>query len=311
MNSIETSRPPLRSWRAWRRAATLNPQSLSFNRTAAPTFTLIGFVVAFATIAILPGMFSPAQAQTTFTKITTGPVVTDAADGQGCAWVDFDNDGDLDLYVSCNRTGASLLYRNDGNGVFTRITTGPIVNAGVGSVSASWADLDNDGLIDLFVSRQSGGSGLLFRQQAGGTFTQSTLPLGLSYGAAWADYEGADFLQCASSGRHAADGDRPRSGGGIKRPIVSVAPVGVSPTGNRQSGRQQMLAVSEAAKCSARVSVYCGGSLAPRVLCSAPSPNTRSGRRGRRPVQPRRLRSPANTATEKGRTARFNCIDTD
>src|SRR6266404_6198325 len=82
-------------------------------------------------------------AQSTFTKITTGPVVTDGADGQGCAWVDFNGDGLLDLYVSCNRTGTNLLYRNDGNGVFTRITAGAIPNAGGGSYGASWADIDN------------------------------------------------------------------------------------------------------------------------------------------------------------------------
>ena len=100
-----------------------------------------------------------ALAQTTFTKITTGPVVTDGADGQGCAWVDFNNDGLVDLFVSCNRTGTNLLYRNDGNGVFTRITTGAIPNAGGGSYSSSWADTDNDGRIDLFISKQNGSPG--------------------------------------------------------------------------------------------------------------------------------------------------------
>ena len=145
-----------------------------------------------ALFAVASQLHSPAQ--TTFTKITTGPVVSDGGDGQSCAWVDFDNDGDLDLYASCNHTGANLLYRNDGNGVFTRITTGPIVNAGVGSVGTAWADFDNDGLMDLFVSRQDDGPGLLFRQGTDGVFTKTTLATGFSFGAAWADYDLDGFI---------------------------------------------------------------------------------------------------------------------
>jgi hypothetical protein len=144
---------------------------------------------------ILVAVSPAALAQASFTKITTGPVVTDAVDGQGCAWVDFDGDGDLDLYVSGNRTGASLLYRNDGNGVFTGITDDAIVNAGVGTYSASWADFDNDGRIDLFVSRQDNGPGLLFHQEADGTFTQTALPSGgYSSGSAWGDYNNDGFV---------------------------------------------------------------------------------------------------------------------
>src|SRR5436309_10962700 len=130
---------------------------------------------------------SVALAQTTFTKVTTGPVVTDAATSFSATWVDFDNDGGLDLYVT-NPDGANLLYRNDGQGMFTKITNSPIVKVGAGSFGNSWADLDNDGRIDLFIGRQHA-QGLLFRQQADGTFTKSTLPLSQSFGAARADYD--------------------------------------------------------------------------------------------------------------------------
>jgi hypothetical protein len=141
-------------------------------------------------MAALPAAF----AQANFTKITTGPVSSDAARGRGAAWVDFDNDGDLDLCVS-NLNGANLLYRNDGQGAFTKITDGPIVNAGPSSFSASWADLDNDGRIDLFVSRQDNGPGLLFHQESDGTFTQTAMPFGgYSFGSAWADYDNDGFV---------------------------------------------------------------------------------------------------------------------
>lgn len=136
-----------------------------------------------------------ASAQTTFTKITTGPVVTDDADGEGCAWIDIDNDGDMDLYVSCDLTGANLLYRNDGGGTFTKVVTGAIHSAGPGSIGAAWADIDNDGWLDLFVSRQNGSPSLLFRHQADGTFLRSSLPAGgFSRGGAWADYDNDGFV---------------------------------------------------------------------------------------------------------------------
>ena len=145
--------------------------------------------------SILAAAFATVSAQTTFTRITTGPVVSDGADGEGCAWVDFDNDSDLDLYVSCDLTGSNLLYRNDAGGVFTKLTNGPIQSAGPGSIGAAWADFDNDGRIDLFVSRQNGRPSLLFPQQADGTFIRTNLPSGgFSRGAAWADYDNDGFL---------------------------------------------------------------------------------------------------------------------
>jgi enediyne biosynthesis protein E4 len=130
----------------------------------------------------------------TFTKITTGPVVTDAADGEGTAWVDYDNDGDLDLYVSSGDTLKNLLYRNDGNGVFVQITNGPIVNAGGSAFSASWADIDNNGFIALFVSKGNS-RGILFRQQTNGSFIQTSLASGgSSVSAAWGDYDNDGFV---------------------------------------------------------------------------------------------------------------------
>jgi len=123
----------------------LEPQRSSFvskhpkKTTTMKTKQKIGAAMV-AHCAVLAAM-TASQAQSTFTKITTGPVVSDAARSFGAAWVDFDNDGDLDLY-SGHPNGANLLYRNDGQGVFTKITDGSIVNAGAGSFGASWADVD-------------------------------------------------------------------------------------------------------------------------------------------------------------------------
>jgi hypothetical protein len=147
----------------------------------------------FTTLLVLAALPSEVFSQAPFRSFKMG----DAADGEGCALVDFDGDNDLDIFVTGNNTGSNLLYRNDGDG-FTRITTGPLVNSGTGSISASWADFDNDGLLDVFVSKQSGLS-QLFRQQAGATFLertflQTTLATGSSFGAGWADYDNDGFV---------------------------------------------------------------------------------------------------------------------
>ena len=86
----------------------------------------------------------------TFTDITTIAKVTNLGNyGQGAACADYDNDGNVDLYVT--NFGANVLYRNNGNGTFTDVTG----SAGVGdpgwSSSACFLDYNSDGHLDLFV----------------------------------------------------------------------------------------------------------------------------------------------------------------
>jgi len=87
----------------------------------------------------------------TFSKVTSGPVVTDGGHSVGGAWGDYDNDGDLDLYVTNDYNQNNFLYSNNGDGSFTRITSGDPVNDGGRSNGATWADYNNDGWLDLFV----------------------------------------------------------------------------------------------------------------------------------------------------------------
>ena len=86
----------------------------------------------------------------TFTDMTVPAKVGNQGNyGQGVACADYDNDGNVDLYVT--NFGANVLYRNNGDGTFTDVTT----SAGVGdpgwSSSACFFDYNLDGDLDLFV----------------------------------------------------------------------------------------------------------------------------------------------------------------
>lgn len=71
--------------------------------------------------------------------------------GQGCVFGDYDNDGDLDLYVT--QYGADALYRNRGNGNFGEVAKTAGIAGNGWSTGASFGDCDGDGDLDLYVSR--------------------------------------------------------------------------------------------------------------------------------------------------------------
>ena len=127
--------------------------------------------------------------------------------GAGAMFFDYDGDGHLDLYfvngawtasVNDNKGRdlrgklANALYRNDGDGTFTDVTT----KAGVGDkrfgFGCSAADFDADGDLDLYVLNY--GANVLYRNDGDGTFTDVSEKSGLadarwSLSAPWLDYD--------------------------------------------------------------------------------------------------------------------------
>ena len=69
--------------------------------------------------------------------------------GMGCLAADYDNDGNTDLYLT--NFGKNQLYRNNGDGTFTDVTSHAGVGDGNWSVSASFGDFNLDGYLDLYV----------------------------------------------------------------------------------------------------------------------------------------------------------------
>jgi len=85
-----------------------------------------------------------------FEDVTVRAGVGVAAWSNGAAAADYDDDGDMDLYVT--NWGPNVLYRNDGDGSFTDVTVAKAVGDPRWSSSATFADFDGDGRLDLYVS---------------------------------------------------------------------------------------------------------------------------------------------------------------
>jgi enediyne biosynthesis protein E4 len=141
--------------------------------------------------------------------------------GMGVAIGDYNNDGFPDIYVT--NFGRNILYRNNGNGTFTDVTEEAGVTAGGWSVSAGFLDYDNDGRLDLFVSRYldydlgrnilcgtpfhsycrpdryQGVTNLLYHNEGNGRFRDASVSSGIGLlkgkgmGVAFNDYDGDGF----------------------------------------------------------------------------------------------------------------------
>ena len=86
----------------------------------------------------------------TFTDVTEEAGVGSTAYGTGATVGDYDNDGDLDLYVT--NFGTDQLYQNNGDGTFTDVTTHAKVGNPNWGTSCAFADVNNDGHLDLYVA---------------------------------------------------------------------------------------------------------------------------------------------------------------
>ncbi|PIQ30746.1 MAG: hypothetical protein COW63_09245 [Bacteroidetes bacterium CG18_big_fil_WC_8_21_14_2_50_41_14] len=100
-----------------------------------------------------------------FSKITTGDQVNDAYLSRNVSWVDMDSDGDLDIFVTNENNQNENIYRNDWPEGFTKLTTGPLVNDAGNTNSSSWADIDNDGDLDVFLANDLGFNALFMNNR--------------------------------------------------------------------------------------------------------------------------------------------------
>lgn len=126
-------------------------------------------------------------------KKALNAVTAEGGQSVGSCWGDIDNDGDLDLLVTNSNTVGHFLYFNNGNGTFTKATTGAVVTEKSSGHGCSFADIDNDGDLDLYISSDRSFK-LLFINNGQGVFTKKddeliTYNYGKAYGHAWSDFD--------------------------------------------------------------------------------------------------------------------------
>lgn len=114
----------------------------------------------------------------TFTDVTFDVGLAETwAPTKTADWADYDNDGDVDLFIGNETTpGAetpSELYRNNADGTFTNFAKQAGIDVRIFAMGAVWGDYDHDRYPDLFISNGSEpGNNLLFHNQQNGTFKE-------------------------------------------------------------------------------------------------------------------------------------------
>ncbi len=180
---------------------------------------LVPLLLLFALVAPRSGAESPPGPPPRFTDVTADAGITfkhwigksrfdnileTVAPGLG--WLDYDNDGYLDLY--CVQSGrfpgsargpepGNVLYHNNGDGTFTDVTaTAKVGGTGYG-MGVTFGDYDNDGWTDIYVTNYGGNA--LYHNNHNGTFADVTPQAGVSSsgwstGATFFDYDNDGYL---------------------------------------------------------------------------------------------------------------------
>lgn len=138
-----------------------------------------------------------------FQKITNGSIATDTFNSVGASWGDYDNDGNMDLFVANASGQNNNLYKNNGDGTFNKVTDIEMVTDGGHSHGVKWVDINNDKALDLFVTNDIGAN-FLYKNEGAGIFTKITsdyltTDIGINYGQAWADYNKDGYLDVSIS----------------------------------------------------------------------------------------------------------------
>ena len=151
----------------------------------------------------------------TFTDVTTEAGVSYNNAGHGLTVGDMNNDGYQDIYVgSYNSSISCKLFKNNGDGTFSDITSSSGTSGRNDTRTSSFADFNNNGFLDIFSSHHQFwvDQNILYYNNQNETFFNAAVPMGLAYenddeawmgdyfGAAWGDYNNDGDLDLFTAG---------------------------------------------------------------------------------------------------------------
>lgn len=166
-----------------------------------------GHLDAFSCHDIAPNIYYLNDGSNTFVSHQSGTAgayslgVTSSGGNYASLWSDFDNDGDLDMFISKCSGPPCELHRNDGNGVFTDISAIAQINVTpIQSWSSAVADFDNDGDMDILIGSNGSTPNKFFRNNLDTTNTVEEAYTNITAGSGWdtntsinRDYVAYDF----------------------------------------------------------------------------------------------------------------------
>ena len=132
-------------------------------------------------------------------RLTDFPFIV-PQDGQTYNFIDYDNDGDLDICLTNYSQAPTRFYRNN-NGTYASVST-PFTTT-VGHLANVWGDMDNDGDLDVLITQDGAPAVRMYRNKGDGTFATAAtagIPTGNPSGIALADYDNDGDLDFYTNG---------------------------------------------------------------------------------------------------------------
>ncbi len=151
-----------------------------------------GYVDLYVANLAAPNYLYHNNGDGTFTDITVAANAQDFGIAMGSLFFDYDNDGDLDLYLTHDANQPNILYRNDGTGHFEDVSVSAGANIAAQGMGVDFADINHDGFFDLYITNLY--ENVLLLSDGDGTFTEIGSPagvddLGMGWGTVFLDYD--------------------------------------------------------------------------------------------------------------------------